>query len=366
MPTSARPRPTSLLAVAFIALVALLAAACGDDTDTTGASATTTDAQEGCASGEVTGAGSTFVQAIAQQWIKDFGARCPGATISYQGVGSGAGLEQLTVGTVDFAASDVAMKADEQSDAEATHGPVLHIPWAAGGIAVEYNLPTVPDLRLSPSALAGIFAGAVKTWDDAAIGATNAGVDLPATPIQVIHRSDGSGTTAAFTAYLTEAAPAIWTAGTGKEVPWPTGQGAKGSDGVTSAVEQTVGAISYAELAYPKAAGLSIAKLENPSGRFVAPDADAVAAAVDAADVPADLKITMDYTPAAPAAYPISTVTFAVVPKSLGDPTTASIVRSFILYALDAGQADAERLSYAPLPSSIADEAASIAATIGA
>lgn len=357
--------PKAVRAVLLTLVLALFASACGgDDAGTAAEAAPAMGATDECGSGSITGAGSTFVQSIAQQWIKDFGQRCPDTTVSYQGVGSGAGLEQLTVGTVDFAASDVVMGAEEQADAEATNGPILHIPWAAGGIAVEYNLPDTPDLQLTSEAVAGIFAGTITSWDDEAIAATNPDADLPATPIQVVHRSDGSGSTAAFTAYLTATAPHIWTAGTGKEVPWPTGQGAKGSDGVTSAVQQTVGAISYAELAYPTTAGLSIARLQNSSGRFVGPDAAAVSAAVDSADVPADLKVAMDYTPSDPAAYPISTVTFVVVPERVDDDATAAVLRGFLLFALGDGQDVARDLSFAPLPSSIADEAASLAETI--
>ena len=350
----------------------LVAGACGSDSRSDGGveaqaepeqTASTSDAS--CASGTISGAGSTFVQTIVQQWIKDFSAKCPDATVNYQGVGSGAGIQQFTSGTVDFAGSDVALKPEEQAAAEAKHGAVVHIPWSAGGIAVEYNLPGVDDLKLTGEAVAAIFAGKVTSWNDPAIAASNAGISLPSTPIRVVHRSDGSGTTAAFTEYLTKAAPSVWTAGSGKDVKWPTGEGAKGSDGVTAAVKQAAGAIGYAELSFAEGAGLGVAKIANASGAFVGPDGDAVAAAIAGADVPADLKLKIDYAPKAATAYPISTTTYVIVPQAPADGAKAKLVRAFVTYALQEGQAAAETLYYAPLPESLVDKAVTLADSIG-
>ena len=342
-------------ALAAVTAVAVLAGACGTDDNTGGdASGTTTTGASNldCATGSASGAGSTFVQTIAQQWIKDFASKCPGATVNYQGVGSGAGIQQLTAGTVDFAGSDVKMKPEEQTAAEAKHGAILTIPWSAGGIAVEYNLSGVKDLKLSAETLAGIFAGKITKWDDSAIKADNSGASLPSSGIQVVHRSDGSGTTAAFTAYLKDAAPSVWTAGSGKDVPWPTGQGAKGSDGVTGAVKQTSGAIGYAEVSFAKGAGLGIALVKNRGGTFTGPTAAAVSAAI--AD-PMDAK-----------AYPIATQTYVLVAKKPADAAKAKLIRAFVLYALTSGQSSAESLYYAPLPSSVAGEAKAAAESIGA
>src|SRR5207253_5882194 len=133
---------------------------------------------------------STFVLTIAQQGIKDYEARCPGWTINYQGVGSGAGIQQFTAGTVDFGATDAVMKPEEEAAAVAKGGQVLHIPWSGGGVAIEYNLPTVPNLKLSPETLASIFAGKIKHWNDKIIAA-DGNTNLPSTSIQVVHRSDG-------------------------------------------------------------------------------------------------------------------------------------------------------------------------------
>lgn len=359
---------------AFVALglVVVMAGACGTDDNTTAgdsdASGSATTAGAGsveCASGTISGAGSTFVQTIVQQWIKDYGSKCPDATVNYQGVGSGAGIQQFTAGTVDFAGSDVLMKPEEETAAQAKVGEVRQIPWSAGGIAVEYNLSGVPNLQLSPEAVAGIFAGKITRWDDPAIKAENSGATLPSTPIQVVHRSDGSGTTAAFTAYLAEAAPSVWSFGSGKDVPWPTGQGAKGSDGVTAAVKQGNGAIGYAEVSFAKGAGLGMAKIKNAAGAFVAPEGEAVSAALAEAEVPSDLKIKVNYAPKAPAAYPISTTTFVIVPEKPADAAKAKLLRSFILYALGQGQQAADSLYYAPLPQSLTGQATTVVQSIG-
>jgi phosphate transport system substrate-binding protein len=357
-------------ALITVLLLALVAGACGSDDnsgDAAGSSSTADPkAKTDCATGSISGAGSTFVQTIAQQWIKDYAAACPGATVNYQGVGSGAGIQQFIAGTVDFAGSDVAMKPEEETAASGKAGAVIHIPWSAGGIAVEYNLSAVKDLKLSAETLAGIFAGKITKWDDAALKADNSGASLPSTGIQVVHRSDGSGTTAAFTEYLKTVAPTVWTAGSGKDVPWPTGQGAKGSDGVTGAVKQTAGAIGYSEVSFAKGAGLGIAKIKNAAGSFVGPEGSAVSSALAAATVPSDLKIKVNYNPSDASAYPISTTTFVIVPKKPTDASKARLLKSFILYALTTGQNTAESLSYAPLPSSLRDQAKTAAESIGA
>ena len=339
--------------VAVLATLSLVAAACGSDSNKKAASSTATTAQVACASGTVTGAGSTFVNTIATQWIKDFEAKCPGATVNYQAVGSGAGVQQFIAGTVDFGASDALLTATEEPAAVAKGGQVLEIPWTGGAIAIEYNLSGVSDLKLSPETLAGVFAGKIKTWDNSAIKADNSGATLPSTGIQVVDRSDGSGTTSALTSYLTAVAPTIWTYGAAKDVPWPAGQGAKGSDGVTAAVKQTAGAIGYSEVSYPKGSGLGIAAIKNASGSFVLPDAKNVAAALAEATTPPDLRIKPNYKPTASNAYAISTPTFVLLFAKPADATKGKLIKDFLLYAVGPGQASAEGLYYAPLPSAL-------------
>ena len=308
----------------------------------------------------LSGAGATFPATLVQEWIKHYSALAPGVTINYQPIGSGAGIQQLTAGTVDFAGSDVPLK---DSEVAATGGPgaVVQVPWTAGGVAVEYNLPGVRELRLTPAALAGMFAGRITRWDDPAIKAGNPNASLPASGIQVVHRSDGSGTTQVFTEYLHAVAPDVWTFPTGKDWPAGTaGTGAKGSDGVTAAVKQSPGAIGYAEPSYPKQAGLGVATIRNAAGRYVAPTAGAVSAALAAATVRPDGALDLNYAPTDPGAYPISTASYLMFYRSAPDAAEAEALRNFVTWALTEGQELAEGLDYAPLPEPV--QAAALAA----
>jgi phosphate transport system substrate-binding protein len=352
--------------LAVVVLILVVATACGSDTNKSGKSGSGTTATVACSPGTISGAGSTFVQNIAQQWIKDFQGKCSGATVTYQGVGSGAGIQQFTARTIDFGGSDVPMSPTQEQGALAKAGQVTTIPWSAGGIAVEYNLSGVSNLKLSPETIAGIFAGKIKAWNDPAIENDNSGASLPSTGIHVVHRSDGSGTTAAFTGYLTAVAPTAWTAGTAKDVPWPTGQGAKGSDGVTAAVKQTAGAIGYAEVSFAKGSGLPMASIKNAAGSFVQPDAKNVTAALAEALVPPDLKIKPNYKPTSADAYPISTPTFAVVFARQPDPAKGRLLKDFLAYAVGAGQSAAAGLFYAPLPPDLQTKASAAVGSIQA
>jgi len=301
----------------------------------------------------LSGAGATFPATLVQEWIKEYRQLAPRVTVNYQPIGSGAGIQQLTSRTVDFAGSDVPLK---PSEVAATGGPgaVVQIPWTAGGVAVEYNLPGVNGLRLRPATLAGIFAGRITRWDDPAIAADNPRAALPGSGIQVVHRSDGSGTTQVFTDYLAAAAPQVWTFPSGKDWPAGTpGTGAKGSDGVTAAVKQAVGAIGYAEPSYPKQAGLGIASIRNPAGRFVTPEAHAVSAALAEATVKPDGSLSLEFTPADPDAYPISSASYVMFYRSYGDPAKETALKHFTAWALTEGQSLAEGLDYAPLPDAV-------------
>jgi len=349
------------IGLAAATVLTLVLAACGTDDNTSSTTPTTagdtpTTAFVGAADkASISGAGSTFVASIMQEWIKQYGKVAPGVTINYQGVGSGAGIQQLTAKTVDFAGSDVPLKPDEQT-ATGGAGAVVQIPWIGGGVAVEYNLSSVKTLKLAPATLAGIFAGSITKWDDPAIKADNGGTSLPGTGIQVVHRSDGSGTTQVFASYLKAAAPSVWTFPVDKDWHAPAGTGAKGSDGVTAAVKQADGAIGYAEVSFPKQSSLGAAQIQNSAGQFVAPTATAVTSAMAAATVNADLTLTVNYTPPAPDAYPISTTTYLMFPKS-GDPAKTTALKHFALWVLTEGQKVAESVDYAPMPSSVLTQA---------
>ncbi len=346
-------RNTALVGVAVLGALSL--SACGTDNNTTTTKAASDVA---CEKGDLKGAGSTFQKNIVAQWIKDYTQACSGATVDYQGIGSGAGIKQFGAGTVDFAGSDSTMKPDEQTDADKRCGsPAVHLPISAGGISIAYKLSGVDNLQLSPATIAGIFQGTVKKWDDAAVKADNPGVDLPSTAVTAVHREDSSGTTSVLSKYLNKTAPGVWKLGEGKELSWPTAvQGAKGSDGVTQAAAAVDGGITYTEVSYVDTAGLTSAKVKNGAGEYAELTADSVSIALDGAELPTtghDLKVSYDFANTTPGAYPITTVTYEIVCTKGADAATQSLLKSFLTYAVTDGQESAEDNGYAPLPRSM-------------
>jgi phosphate transport system substrate-binding protein len=338
---------------AVLVLATVAASGCGSDDNSARLSAGRATGAPVPGAGDqatLSGAGSTFQATIVQEWIKQYRPLAPGVTINYQPLGSGAGIQQLTSKTVDFAGSDVPLK---ESEVAATGGPgaVVQVPWTAGAVAVEYNLPGVEGLRLTQETLAGVFSGTITRWNDPALKAENPGAPLPGSGIQVVHRSDGSGTTQVFTDYLKAVAPGIWTFPSGKD--WPAdaaGTGAKGSDGVTAAVKQAGGAIGYSEPSFPKQAGLGIATVRNTAGRFVGPEAKAVSAALAAATVNPEGTLKLNFSPVNPEAYPISSTSYLMFYRLGTDPPKDVALRHFATWALTEGQDLAEGLDYAPLP----------------
>jgi phosphate transport system substrate-binding protein len=296
------------------------------------------------------------------QWSKDFGAKCSGAKINYQGTGSGAGITAIGNGTADFAGSDVTMAASEQTAANTACGSTaLTIPITAGGIAITYNLSGVTSLKLSAATIAGIFDGKIVKWNDPAIAADNSGgAALPSTPISVFYRNDSSGSTSVFTSFLKADAPSDWTLGASKTITFFSGaQGAKGSAGVAAGVKQTSGGITYVETSYAKAQSLPTASIKG-EGSFV----DATSATVSTAigegfsvvGTGSDLAGAMNYAKMA-AGYPISTVSYAIVCSKYKDAAKGSLVKSYLGYAVTTGQAAADGLGFAPLPSDLAAKA---------
>ena len=238
----------------------------------------------------------------------------------------------------------------------------MHVPTVLGAITVSYNVPGIATgLRLDGATIASIFLGKIHTWNDAAIAALNPSLHLPSTAITVVHRSDSSGTTAGFTTFLA-AHSATWMSqvGSGKDVKWPTGTGAKGNAGVAGQVAQTAGAVGYVEQAYALQNHFTYASVKNKAGNFIAPTLASTTAAGVGLKVPADLRFKSIDAPGA-MAYPIASQTFVIVYKDmckagLSKSTAASIVK-FLNYALGAGQGVAQQLDYAPLPASLAAKA---------
>jgi phosphate transport system substrate-binding protein len=283
------------------------------------------------------GAGSTFAAPILQEWISQYRRVAPDVAIDYRAGGSVTGIERLASGSVDFALSELSL-ADVLAGATETRSPAVEVPCLAGGVAIAYDLPDVSRLQLSPTTLAAIFSGQITRWDDPSISADNGDRSLPPRDIQVVRRSDASGTTQVFTQFLRAAAPDRWALGAGPTVTWPPSTGAEGSDALIAAVEHTVGAIGYAAANYPMQAGVGTAFIGNGAGRFVAPTPDGVNAAVSRANVEA------------PGAYPIATVTFLVFSPSGPDEAKSAALRHFVTWVLTEGQRSAERLAYAPMP----------------
>jgi phosphate transport system substrate-binding protein len=289
-----------------------------------------------------------------QRWIQDYSQTHKNVQINYQSVGSGAGIQQVKSGTVDFGASDAPLT-DEQI---AGMKPVIQIPESAGPVVITYNLPDLKQpLQIGGETLADIFLGKIKTWHDPAIVKDNPGVALPNTKIVIVHRADSSGTTNAFTTYLAAVSPE-WASkvGKGTQVPWPVGLGGKGSEGVTGQVRQTPGAIGYVELTFAAQNKLPIASIGNQAHKYVVPSAASTTAAIAAfADqLTKDPRTPVVNAPAsAPDAYPISTLTFLIIPKDGTDPAKRAALKGFIQYVIGDGQAVAGTLQYAPLPDAV-------------
>lgn len=315
----------------------------------------------------IIGAGSTFINPIMSHWISDFQGSHPGVQINYQSIGSGGGIQQLKQGLVDFGASDAALDDDKLKEMPA----LVQVPESAGPVCITYNLPEVKTtLKLSGATLAGIYLGQIKTWQDESIKKDNPGVDLPNHPVAVTHRSDGSGTTNIFTTYLAKASP-DWEkkVGKGLSVSWPIGLGGKGSEGVSGLVRQTAGSIGYVELSYATENKLPVAEMKNQAGSWVAPTPAGATAAIDAfrSELEKDVRTPIVDPPAsAKDAYPISGLTFLLVPKQAKDPAKQNILKEFVQYIITQGQASAEGLQYSKLPESLAQQDQKLLGEVGA
>ena len=304
----------------------------------------------------ITGAGSTFVYPVMSRWIADYQKTNPSIQINYQSIGSGGGIQQLKKGLVDFGASDAALNDNQLKEMPS----IMQIPESAGPVCITYNLPELKEpLKLTSAAIAGIYLGTIKTWHDKEIASANPGVKLPNTPIVVAHRSDGSGTTNIFTNYLAAVSP-DWKSkvGAGISVSWPVGLGGKGSEGVTGIVKQNPGGFGYVELTYAEENHLPVALVKNAGGQWVAPTAEAATAAINAysAELAKDARIPIVNPPAsAKDAYPISGLTYLLVPTQPKNVERGDNVKKFIQYVITDGQNQAVDLHYAKLPQSLID-----------
>jgi phosphate transport system substrate-binding protein len=354
-------RYKNLLALSCCAVLAFGAAACGSDDSnpSSGGSGGSSSSGGGTAKagGSINGAGATFPAPVYQEWAARF-KEDQGTTVNYQAIGSGGGIAQFSAGTVDFGATDSAMKDDEIATAQKKGSDPVHVPTVLGAVTVSYNVDGVdPGLKLDGETVADIFLGKIKKWNDPKIAGQNSGVKLPSTDITVCHRSDESGTTANFTSFLTDYSSA-WKSGPGtdKSVKWPTGTGAKGNDGVAGCVKQTKGAVGYVEQAYALQNNFSTAAIKNKSGSYVAPSLQATSAAAQGVTPPEDLRFSTINSDN-PQAYPITAITFLLAWKDAckagENATQAKLTKNWLTYGLGAGQQVAPQLQYAPLPDNI-------------
>ncbi|HLP91338.1 MAG TPA: phosphate ABC transporter substrate-binding protein PstS [Nostocaceae cyanobacterium] len=356
--------------------LALGLAACGGQTDTnvstdetqrtaTNTTATTPAKLELGGNVTLTGAGASFPAPLYSTWFTELNKKYPQLKVNYQSVGSGAGVEQFIKGTVDFGASDVAMKDDEIQKVPQDKG-VIMLPVTAGSIVLAYNLPNVSEIKLPREVYTNILLGKIKTWNDPAIAQANPGVNFPSTPITVVYRADGSGTTGVFTKHLSAISPE-WkgAVGEGKSVKWPVGVGAKGNEGVTAQIQQTEGAIGYVEYGYAKQNKLPIAALQNKAGSFITPTEDSASKTLAAVTLPENLRAFIE-DPEGADSYPIVTYTWLLVYKKYPDAAKAKAVEAAIEYALTDGQKFAGELGYVPLPTNVAQKVAGVADQISA
>jgi phosphate transport system substrate-binding protein len=305
----------------------------------------------GEASAAINGAGSTFDYPAFTKWFEAYASVDSDVQFNYQSIGSGGGQKQLLNQTVDFGASDAPMSDSSMSNAPAK---ILHLPIVAGGVAIIYNVPGNPKLKLDGDTLASIYMGSITNWNDHQIAALNPGVTLPDVAIIPVHRSDGSGTTFIFTDFLS-AVNNSW-AGTikkGTAVEWPKGVGigAKGSEGVAGQVRQLSGGIGYAELAYADQNNIPYADMKNAAGNFVSPTPDSVSAALATASIPDDFRFSIVNAPG-DKAYPIAGPSWVLIYQDQKGGRGRELVE-FLRWAITKGQALSPALDYAPLPDAL-------------
>ena len=300
----------------------------------------------------ITGAGATFPYPLYSKWFSEFHKINPKVEINYQSIGSGGGIRQLLENTIDFGASDAPMKDEQLKKAKI---PVLHFPMVLGAVVLTYNLPGISEpIRLTPEVLADLFLGKIYYWNDAKIQTLNPDIKLPDVPVMIVHRSDGSGTTAVFTDYLCKVSEE-WKkrVGSGTAVKWPIGLGGKGNEGVTGFVKNSPGALGYVELLYAEKNKLSVALLKNSSGEYVKPEASSITKAAEGALklIPKDFRVSIT-NPPGKGAYPISSFTYLLIYQTMTQAKAKSM-KAFVSWAYDEGQKLASQMYYAPLPKAL-------------
>ncbi len=294
------------------------------------------------------GAGATFPLFIYQKWFQEYSQQNPNVQLNYQAIGSAAGIQQILSETIDFGASDVAMTDDEIQ--KVSKGVVL-LPMTAGSVVIAYNLPGIDSgLKLSRQVYSDIFLGKITRWNDSQIKALNPDINLPDLPILLVHRSDGSGTTAVFTKHLS-AISSEWKnkVGSGLNVQWLAGVAIKSSSGVSAQIQQKAGTIGYLESTYARELNLSTAALENKAGNYIQSQTNTVTEALLSKPIPDNLRIFIT-DPEGDNSYPIVTYSWLLAYKNYQEPNKAKVLKDVVKWCLNEGEKFAEELGYIPLP----------------
>lgn len=302
----------------------------------------------------LTGAGATFPYPIYSKWFSEYSAAHPGVEINYQSIGSGGGIRQVTSGLVDFGASDMPMTNQMLA---ASKIKLIHIPTVLGAVVPVFNVPGVANMRFSGPVLADIYLGKISNWNDPRIAKENPGAKLPDQKIVVVHRSDGSGTSFIFTDYLSKVSKA-WASGpgSGTSPSWPLGVGGKGNEGVAGLVRQLPGAIGYVELIYALQNHMTFGAIQNAAGTWVTASIPGVTeAAASIKSMPADFRVSITNAPGKDA-YPISSFTYLLIPVQGNDQAKRKVLKDLLSWIVKSGESEAPALSYAPLPSNVAQK----------
>lgn len=309
------------------------------------------------------GAGATFPLFLYERWFKEYSQTHSNIQINYQPIGSAAGIRQIVSETIDFGASDIAMTDEEMAKVDRE---VVLVPMTAGSVVIAYNLPNIDTgLKLSREVYADIFLGNIKRWSNPKIAKLNPELNLPDLPITLIHRSDGSGTTAVLTKHLS-AISSEWNnkVGSGLNVAWPAGIGIKSNAGVSAQIKQGKGTIGYVEYSFAQQLGLSTAALENRAGNYIQPSLDTTANALENLTLPDNLRAFVT-DPKGENAYPVVTYSWLLAYGSYEESSKAKALQDVILWGLTEGQSYSQELGYVPLSDEVVEKATTAAKTIG-
>ncbi len=353
-----KPARAALLSLS----VALAVAACSKPADQANTAAT--PAADGATqpaaaaknpnAAQISGAGASFIYPLVSKWSADYAA-ATGNQVNYQSIGSGGGIAQIKAKTVDFGSSDKPLSSEELAQSG-----LGQFPSAIGGVVPVVNLDGVDagKLRLTGELLANIFLGKIAKWNDPALQAANPDLKLPDAKINLVHRSDGSGTSFNFTNYLSKVSPE-WKSkvGEGTSVQWPDGVGGKGNEGVASYVKQIKNSIGYVELAYALQSNMPYTAMQNAAGQWVQPDAASFAAAAESADWAnaKDFNLVITNAPGEKA-WPITATNFMLMHKQSADAKRNAETLAFFKWAFEHGQAQAADLHYVPLPAPLVQQ----------